>query len=645
MASTFFGLHIGTSGLNAFHAAVNTTAHNISNLQTEGYSKQVVNMEASNAQRTYQRNGTTGLGVTAVSVTQARDQYYDVKYWSNQSKYGEYDAKYYYMEQIENYFTDDENVEGFTRLYSKMFNSLDSVKNSAGDTSVRNQFISHAKEVLTYFNTMSNRLSELQSICNDEIKSTVGNVNSIIEKIASINKQINTIELEGGHANELRDKRALLIDELSEIVPVEVNETKVENSYYEEGKTPRELQYTGGTLFTVKLNGRLLVDTYTFTPLATETRQVEDNQSDVEGLYEVVWSDSGAKLGVNAYSMSGSLKALFQIRDGNNNENLTGRVVQSPSPSNQIRIDRPSITDIKSMNMPEKGRLMINNTQFDYDGFTFETDEEGNITSYTFQLRKPIGADVARSIVGNTAENGDAINYKGIPYYQNQMNTFLRSFGKMFNDIEATGQYKPNEDTAGNRTDVTTVGYDYNGDPMGTFFIAKDPTNHSHELTFSDEIRGTIVNKKNTYDSNSDTYYRMTASNVDIAAKIQNDPKLFSVTTKDKNHPDGIDAYDVVEKLMTLKDDVTVFRGVAGSGFLECIYADVTVDTQQCKVFQENFENIREAISQQRDSVKGVDEDEEALDLVKFQNAYNLSSKVISVMNEMYDRLITQTGV
>ena len=71
----------------------------------------------------------------------------------------------------------------------------------------------------------------------------------------------------------------------------------------------------------------------------------------------------------------------------------------------------------------------------------------------------------------------------------------------------------------------------------------------------------------------------------------------------------------------------------------------MTVDTQQCSVFQENFYNIREAIESQRTSVKGVDEDEEAQDLVKFQNAYNLSSKCIQVLSEMYDRLITQTGV
>ncbi|MCR5054078.1 MAG: flagellar hook-associated protein FlgK, partial [Lachnospiraceae bacterium] len=248
MSSTFFGLSIGSSGLNAFHAAINTTANNISNVQTEGYSKQVTNLEASSALRVFQRYGTTGTGVTAKGVTQVRDLYYDEKYWNNQSKYGEYDKKLYYMDQIENYFTDSAAVEGFSRIYAKAFNALDTVSTNAGDTAVRNEFISDMTNLMTYFNTKGVQLQDLQSTINEEIKSTVDNVNSIIQKITSLNKQINVIELEGSHANELRDERAKLVDELSEIIPVEVREDKVINSNFED-------MYTGATHYTVKLNG------------------------------------------------------------------------------------------------------------------------------------------------------------------------------------------------------------------------------------------------------------------------------------------------------------------------------------------------------------------------------------------------------
>ena len=73
--------------------------------------------------------------------------------------------------------------------------------------------------------------------------------------------------------------------------------------------------------------------------------------------------------------------------------------------------------------------------------------------------------------------------------------------------------------------------------------------------------------------------------------------------------------------------------------------SDVSIDAQKAKIFEQNFTNIQSQLETQRMSVSGVDEDEEALDLIKFQNAYNLSSKMISVMAEVYDKLIEETGV
>ena len=107
----------------------------------------------------------------------------------------------------------------------------------------------------------------------------------------------------------------------------------------------------------------------------------------------------------------------------------------------------------------------------------------------------------------------------------------------------------------------------------------------------------------------------------------------------------GVDSFDLLEKLLGLKDDTSVFRGGASSEFLQCLLSDIAVDTQKAEMFEDNYENLQTAITNQRMSVSSVDSDEEALNLVKFQNAYNLSAKMISVLQEMYDRLILETGV
>ena len=201
MPSSFFGLHVAASGLNAAQASINTTANNISNVNTEGYSRQEVGRVASAAQRCFTSYGSIGTGVQVTKVTQVRDLYYDEKYWNNNSKLGMHEKKLYYMNQIENYYTDDVKTSGFTTLYTKMFNALDSVKKNAGDASVRNQFISGAQELMDYFNSTAISMQDLQSSINDEIKTSVDSINSVSQKIALLNKQINIIEMEGGMAN------------------------------------------------------------------------------------------------------------------------------------------------------------------------------------------------------------------------------------------------------------------------------------------------------------------------------------------------------------------------------------------------------------------------------------------------------------
>ena len=87
------------------------------------------------------------------------------------------------------------------------------------------------------------------------------------------------------------------------------------------------------------------------------------------------------------------------------------------------------------------------------------------------------------------------------------------------------------------------------------------------------------------------------------------------------------------------------FRGASTAEFLTCILSDIALNTNSANTFHSNFTNVGKAIDNQRLSISGVDQDEEAVNLVKYQNAYNLASRMIQTMTEIYDRLILQTGV
>ena len=118
-------------------------------------------------------------------------------------------------------------------------------------------------------------------------------------------------------------------------------------------------------------------------------------------------------------------------------------------------------------------------------------------------------------------------------------------------------------------------------------------------------------------------------------------------TTYNKEADNAVDSADLVKDLVSLKTDKSriSFRSCSSAEFLQCILSDVALNKQSANTFEKNFTIIGQSITNQRLSVSGVDTDEEALNLVKFQHAYELSAKVIQTMTEMYDRLILNTGV
>ncbi len=396
------------------------------------------------------------------------------------------------------------------------------------------------------------------------------NINAIAEKIATLNDQINTLEIQGGYANELRDQRALLIDELSAIVPTEVEEIPVRNS--NDPDMP-----LGANYYTVKIGGQVLVSTKDYNQLQCVAREEKVNQSDIEGLYDIKWEKTGNTFNAGASSMSGSLKALFDIRDGNNGENFKGTT--NVVDGTHIKVTNPSMTSIEALTLPESGMLTINGKQYSYSSFSFEQDKDGNITSYTFELKEALSVQEQGKVDGRTASVGTSVDSMGIPYYMAQMNQFLRSFAKAYNDIHHTGM-----DLDGKKTDYYA------------FFTGKDPVTGKEYL-----FNGGANGKPGTTASKDDSYYKLTASNICVSDICKDDPKKLSTTT-DINGTGGPDAYDLVEKLAKLKSEVKLYRGGTADGFLKCMISDISIDTQESEIFAKNFQNIGKTIENQRSS-------------------------------------------
>ncbi|MDF2868556.1 MAG: hypothetical protein K0R05_131 [Anaerocolumna sp.] len=592
MPSTFFGLNIGTSGLYTYQAALNTTAHNISNTETTGYSRQVLNQKAATAIRVNSSYGMVGAGVTATGISQVRDSYYDLKYWKYSAVTGEYNAKQYYTTEIENYFN-EVSVKGFTTSYNSVFDSIQDLTKDPSSATTRTQLVNYSKNLTEYFNGMANSLKAIQEESNFEVKTQVDRINSLAQQIAGVTKQINTLEAGGGTANDLRDQRNNMIDELSEIVNVSVSENVVG-------------QGVGVTSYVVKIEGQTLVNTNDFNTLKVVPREEKANQNDVDGLYDIQWNNGNDFSFQN--NISGSyLKSLFQVRDGNNGENLRGTWDASADATpgdNVITITNSSINDISKLNIPGEGNITINNQVCKYTSYTV-SGTPGNL-QYTFTLENPPSVTTGVQSVSI----GEGVDYKGIPYYMGQLNELVRTFAMEFNTLHKSG-------------------YDLNGDAGTNFFGATVPSTGA-EYNLDAE-------------ANSAAYRYLTADNFTVSDTIYKNPS--KIATSDSKITDGVENSNIAHKLYALKSDTAMFKQGTPESFFQTLVAEIGVDSKKVTDNAKNQQDILKMISNQRLSVSGVDVDEEAMNLVMFQNAYNLSAKAISVMNQIYDKLINDTGV
>ena len=213
------------------------------------------------------------------------------------------------------------------------------------------------------------------------------------------------------------------------------------------------------------------------------------------------------------------------------------------------------------------------------------TDDSGNDAYKT---------DADGNILTETVSQKDNNTmYKGVPYYQSQFNQFIQTFTASINEILKKG--------------VTSDG-SAAGIPL---FVTKSDTR------------------------------ALSAINVTVNQELIDNADLLATKY---SRSDGEANTDLIIDLINTKD-AKIYDGGTGSFFLESIVSDMSIDSNKAINFTKNYTNLQTTIQNQRLSIMGVDTDEEAMDLVKFQQAYNLSSKMMTVMNQLYDRLINNTGV
>ena len=635
MPSQFFGLNIAASGLKAANAALLTTGNNTSNVNTEGYSRQKVKSEAADALRVFSKYGCAGAGVETLSIERVRDAFYDARYRENETHLGKYERRDYYNLMIESYFEEDGVTgTGFTSLFDRVNSSLQTIM-TTGTDDAKTSYLGNMKSLTEYFNNNAGNLKQLQESVNSEVKLIADQVNAIAEKISILNKQINTIELTGAMANELRDKRDMLLDELSSYVSVEIKETKV----IDKSDPDRD---TGISRLTVHIaGGQLLIDDSEYNQLICVARSPEDriNQTDIDGLYDLKWASSTYRDG-DAFKgtfdlgnalIGGKLKGLLDIRDGNNaqyfNGNSDGTVdegnVSGPDPATgmmsgtvKLTVSKDSLPfylqDMSKSNVYDTSTIKIGSRYYNYDGWTYNDDG-----SYSFNVKIDKLTEGDYNVLTSemrsaaTVKIGEAVDYQGIPYYMGQMNEWIRNYAEEVNAIMTSGYTSDSRD--------------------GIYMLTGRMTTDSAAQYSFEHL--TTNNRKYSY---------LTADNFCVNEDLLKEVSLLATKT-DKT--EGNEEMRNLEKLQEMTSKKNIFRNATSGDFLAKVLSDISLNRNNSSTLLTTYSDLQLTIDNQRQSVMGVDKDEEAMDLVKYQNMYTLNSKMIQTLSEIYDRLILQTGV
>lgn len=548
MGQAFLGLNIAVKGLFTAQRNLDTVNHNINNVNTEGYSRQQAIQTASKPMSLYDGTGMVGTGANIEGVQRIRNEYLDFKYWSQNVNYGEWSVKQEQLSELEVTFNEP-SKSGFTTIMNDFYNSLQELAKDPSSAAVRALVKQKGITLSKYFNNLATKLEQMQQDINYTVQTKVEEVNSYATQIQQLNRQIYIYELDGNSANDLRDKRTLLVDKLSQIVNVQANEVVT-------GKLPdgRDDKH-----FVVTLSGKALVDHVNASLLTVEQRSSSEkvNDEDIGNLYKVKWAD-GNSLNIKG----GELKGYLDIRDGNE---------------------------------------------------------------------------------GEAGSNGIASpNYKGIPYYQKKLNEFARTFARAFNE----GYIDTNNDKqfdAGEFSETGhAAGYGY-GDNAKSGIRFFTMTGENNQAMTNDEFL-TIIDPVDPPDTLHDIYNiydNITAKNITVNADIINNFNL--IATSDVADESG--NIDVLNSIIELRQNDDMFSEGAPEDFMKSIITTLGVDAQQADNYEANQKVIINQIVKNRTSVSGVSLNEEVTNMVKFQQAYKASAKMIQTMGEVYDTLINKLFV
>ncbi len=605
----FSSLDIGYSGLNASQVQMETASQNISNADTEGYSRERVVTQAQTPLDT--TPGAIGSGVKVQSITRIHNEYvFDrLKDSANSLEYNQFSQNT--LQEVAKYFPDTDGVG----LQNDMKNYFDSWNSFASNPTSSAEKTALAQSTTTFTDDIKDtrkKVRDTQDSLNDQLKVSVDEVNSIGKKIADLNAQIsNTESVKGNHANDLRDQRDKLELSLSKLMDVSVYKGNMQSDMSVDPKLT-----DGGDEYYLNIAGESFVDGSSFHPL------VIDNNNNKSSYYTIYHeSQDGSRVDMSDKIHGGKIGAILDLRGRDidpktsypTDGKLQGYIDNLDAFSNGLIQSANSVyaeSAVDSMESPPldlKKDTNLLNSGYDFKKGSFDVimyDNNGNeIAKKTININENTTMDDGsdNSIVGqfnkSTDDNGDNDSTDDIDDY------FEASYSKNGDMLS----FWP-KSNSGYKIAIEDNGTNFAGATgINAFFDGDDASNISLKSDFKDD-----PSKINAYQAPVD------GDNTTANDMLQVQYKNIDFQYKDK----------------TIKSDTI-------DGFYRNMTTQIATDAENSGRNTDTSKAIYNAANQEQQSVSGVNLDEELANLMKYQTAYGANAKVITTIDKMLDSLLS----
>lgn len=644
MANGMAGLFIGTTGLKTAQTALNTTAHNLSNINTSGYTRQQVTFSDTQYVRVNTSDKVSspdyGLGVAVSEVRRIRDQFIDQAYRNENSRLGFYESQYKAIEEIEDQFGEMQGVTYESYLIN-LYNSVNELARNPTSTVARSSLIQNATAFIEKSENVYKGLKDYQTTLNTQVKNMVDSINKLGDKIYTLNKKISKIESTGiEDANDLRDERDAAIDELSKYIDI---------TYYENDSKEVIISAEGIPFVTMgelaKMDTRVVEGTNLVIPtwpgyerdvydLSTEASNVDEtDKGELKGLliargnmvvdYTVVPEAPSS----SDYDMStADGRAAYQEaynKYSKAQEYYNTYIEPSAILSAMAGFDKlvnGIVEKINNILCPEKSEVR-NNPYMAPDG----TEIQADIYTYNSVSQQVLFDRYGREVTGT--DNGDGT------YSFSSGEKLYMSFG---------GAEVPVDSYTYSMLDMDKTGYGMDDDKtVGTELFSRKGTDRYIKTT--DDSGKTIYIRNNLNETDYESLYKLGNLQINPEA-TQNVGKIPLSTVQGKEDFDRakelVDAWD--EKFASLNPDT--YAKSDFMTFYNNFIGEYATLGKALGNYVSNQTTMVDGYDNQRLQSEGVSSDEELEKMIKYQQAYNAASRYVNVVNQMLEHLVTSLG-